>query len=181
MPRPVSAEGLRYRVDPRTWTEIRRLVVAEWDSRCAVCRTSLMTHTEIGKGVRLFVFSVWRFDNAASVANLDALVPLCPACHPVASYRGWPRTPDDVDQVIAHLIRVNRVTDAQARSLIEDARDIYRDRCQRLWTVDLGPWPNLVDAVGGRWLPGRAPAAPDGSDLLPKRSLPREHVSANAC
>ena len=39
-PRAVAADGLRHRVSPPTWAELRRLVLREWAGRCAVCRAT---------------------------------------------------------------------------------------------------------------------------------------------
>ena len=161
-PRQVAADGLRHRVTPPTWVTVRSLVLTEWQQQCAVCRS----------GGPLAVVSRWSYDDVAGFVTLDRLLPLCLACHAVYRYAGWPRSPDEYDAIIAHLCRVDHVPDGGARQIVADALAQYDQRKRRPWSVDLASWPNLVDAVGGQWLPGRAPEPVD-SDLLDTKGFTR--------
>jgi hypothetical protein len=65
--------NLRDVLAPAAWNALRKQVIAESGSRCAIC----------GAGGHLHCHEVWDYDDAAHVQTLRGFLALCAMCHHV--------------------------------------------------------------------------------------------------
>jgi hypothetical protein len=129
VPKTSWYNNVRALVDEITWDRIRRQVYRQADYRCELCA---------GKGPDHPVecHEVWRYHDQTRVQTLVRMIALCPACHQVkhiglANVQGWGA------QARAHLARVNGWTLAQADTYITETFQVWAQRSQGPWTLDL--------------------------------------------
>jgi hypothetical protein len=129
VPKTSWYNNVRALVDEPSWDRIRRQVYRQADYRCEVCG---------GKGPEHPVecHEVWRYDDRTRMQALVRMTALCPACHQV-KHLGFANVKGKGAQARAHLARVNGWTLAQADAYISQAFQVWAQRSQGPWTLDL--------------------------------------------
>jgi len=129
VPKTSWYNNVRALVDELGWDRIRRQVYRQADYRCEICG---------GKGLEHPVecHEVWRYDDRTRVQLLVRMIALCPACHQV-KHIGFASVQGKGAQARAHLARVNAWTLAQADAYISQAFQVWAQRSQGPWTLDL--------------------------------------------
>jgi hypothetical protein len=129
VPKTSWYHNVRALTDELGWDRIRRQVYRQADYRCEVCG---------GKGPEHPVecHEVWRYDDRTRLQLLVRMVALCPACHEV-KHIGLANVRGRGAQARAHLARVNGWTLAQADAYIAEAFQVWAQRSQGPWTLDL--------------------------------------------
>lgn len=119
-------QNIRTSVSGELWDRMRRHAYKAAGYRCEIC----------GDGGKLEAHESWRLINETCVQKLERILALCPLCHK-AHHLGIARRLGVLPQVKAQLKRVNGWTDQQLVQAIEDAYDIWEQRCEWPWSVDL--------------------------------------------
>jgi hypothetical protein len=129
VPKTSWYNNVRALVDELGWDRIRRQVYRQAEYRCEICG---------GRGPEHPVecHEVWRYDDRTRVQMLVRMIALCPACHQV-KHLGFANVKGKGAQARAHLARVNGWTLAQADAYISEAFQVWAQRSQGPWTLDL--------------------------------------------
>jgi hypothetical protein len=129
VPKTSWYNNVRALVDESGWDRIRRQVYRQADYRCEVCG---------GRGPEHPVecHEVWRYDDRTRMQRLVRMIALCPACHQV-KHIGFASVKGKGAQARAHLGDVNGWTLEQADAYIDEAFQVWAQRSQGPWTLEL--------------------------------------------
>jgi hypothetical protein len=129
VPKTSWHHNVRALTDELGWDRIRRQVYRQADYHCEVCG---------GRGPEHPVecHEVWRYDDRTRMQILVRMIALCPACHQV-KHIGFANVKGKGAQARAHLARVNGWTPEQADAYISQAFQVWAQRSQGPWTLDL--------------------------------------------
>ena len=121
--------NVRSNVSQKTWDLLRRHSYHQAGYRCQICG---------GKGARHPVecHEIWHYDDQGKHQKLMGLISLCPACHQV-KHIGLATVRGKRQEATRHLAKVNGWSSEQAEEYINQAFDIWRERSQHQWTLDL--------------------------------------------
>lgn len=140
---PLTAWGksLRTKMGRTKWDKLRKKVLADQGNVCAVC----------GSSEKLQCHEVWTFNEETGVQSLQGFQAACSLCH-LASHFGLAKNLADqghvnLDNVIAHFLKVNGITKAQFEKHKDESFALWRKRSKREWQLDLGEWAALVSDV----------------------------------
>lgn len=78
----------------------------------------------------------WSYDDTARIQRLVALIPICDKCHNVI-HMGRASQLGLAEKSLAHLMEVNKLSDAQGRQHIEEAQKIWQERSLHAYSVTL--------------------------------------------
>lgn len=124
--------NVRSCVAPRDWDRVRRMVTRRASHSCEACGAS----ENRAEQRWLEAHERWAYDAKRSIQTLRRLVCLCTDCHRTTHY-GLAEVQGTAEQAFRHLMMVNSLSAAQAKSHIADAVDLWRARSLRAWTLDL--------------------------------------------
>lgn len=129
VPRTCWFSNVRSAVSPEDWERLKRLTFDRSGACCEICG---------GRGSRWPVecHEIWFYDDAAQRQVLQGLAALCPDCHEV-KHLGLAGTRGRAVQARAHLARVNGWSHADAELYIEVQFEIWSQRSQHEWNLDL--------------------------------------------
>lgn len=132
--------NLRTRVPRRVWDRIRRQAYAASGFRCSVCGA---------RGVRLHCHEVWDYDDDQRVQRLAGFVVLCAMCHWVKHIGLAGIMADegrlDYEAVVRHFMKVNGCDRSAFEEHAMRAFAQWNERSRAPWTVDFGPYRDLID------------------------------------
>lgn len=124
--------NVRSCVAVKDWERLRRMVVGRADDRCEAC----------GRGADrqqqrwLEVHERWSYDDARRIQRLGRLICLCTDCHTVTHF-GLAQLKGLEQRALHHLTTVTGLTAPQARAHVAEAFQLWRQRSQVTWTLDL--------------------------------------------
>lgn len=121
--------NVRDHVDQETWDRLRRQTYRDVNRRCAVCGG-------VGPKWPVECHEVWEYDDERHVQKLVGLTGLCPACHEV-KHMGLANTRGRGDDARRHLVQVNGWTSSETEEYVADAFEVWRERSQHEWALDL--------------------------------------------
>ena len=121
--------NVRGLVDEPVWDRIRRKVYRQAGYRCELCGGRGPAHP-------VECHEVWRYDDQTRTQTLVGMIGLCPACHQVKHF-GFANVRGRGADARKHLMRVNGWTPEQADTYIEQAFQVWEQRSQGPWTLDL--------------------------------------------
>ncbi|MGA6173849.1 DUF5710 domain-containing protein [Streptomyces sp. NPDC012600] len=134
--------NVRSCVDARDWERLRRMITGRAGQRCEICGAG----EDRGTRRWLEAHERWVFDDTARVQTLKRLICLCTDCHTVTHF-GYAQVRGVERQALAHLVRVTRMSESQARLHISSAFALWEQRSQTAWTLDLGILTNAGIAL----------------------------------
>ncbi|MCM2388146.1 DUF5710 domain-containing protein [Streptomyces albipurpureus] len=176
--------NVRSCVDKKDWERLRRMITHRAGQRCEACGSA-----EDRDAKRwLEAHERWTFDDTTRVQTLKRLICLCTDCHTVTHF-GYAQVRGIEAQAFAHLIKVTKMTEPQAREHVRAAFALWQQRSATAWELNLGiltdagitlaPPPGAKDRAGVaedtlRSIAGK-PAVPQqgGSDSVIRRMLRR--------
>ena len=126
VPRPlwgISAYRLLRRRAP--WKRIRNATLEEAGRRCSVCGETTPP---------LFCHERWCYNDKKGVALLEGFAIVCRDCNR-AIHIGLAGVLGEHEAAIAHLCRVNRITEAEANVMVKRALTIWDNRSGKNWRV----------------------------------------------
>ena len=108
------------------WDRMRKHAYQAAGFRCEICAAQ----------GRLEAHEAWELSNETAVQRLTGLQALCPLCHK-AKHLGIARRLGMLAQVKQQLLRVNGWTASRLEFEIREAYEVWEQRCEWPWTVDL--------------------------------------------
>ena len=129
VPRSAWFSNLRSELTPDEWQQIKKKTYKASGYRCQACG---------GKGTQWPVeaHERWAFDEQTGIQRLLKTIALCPACHQVTHY-GFAQVQGRAAEAEAHLMRVNRWTQAQVNEHIDYSFKKWERRSMRQWKLDM--------------------------------------------
>jgi hypothetical protein len=126
-------DNVRSKVSKQVWDVIRRKCYHEAGYKCQICG-----NTGKNQGVKHDVdcHEIWQYDDDCRVQKLIGFIALCPNCH-LVKHPGFAQIQGKSDQVITQLMLINDITFAQATDYVADAFEIWMDRNQFKWEIDI--------------------------------------------
>lgn len=128
-----------HRQMPRTrWDELRERMFAKARNRCEIC----------GDDGKLHCHELWAYDTTKPVQKLRGFKAVCQMCHHVIHFGQTQILADkgylDLDVVVQHFVRVNKVTPEVFGDHEEEAFAFWRQRSCLKWRTDLGKYAAYV-------------------------------------
>jgi hypothetical protein len=122
-------DNLRSHFKTREWDRLRKACYEQAGHKCEICG---------GKGRRhpTECHEIWNYDDEQCVQTLKGLIALCPSCHEV-KHIGRAMAVGFGDRALAHLVKVNGITQAEAVAHVGDAFALWKTRTQKAWTLDI--------------------------------------------
>ncbi len=131
-------KSLRTQMPRSQWDKLRKQVYVKAGNLCHIC----------GADGRLSCHEIWAYDERRHVQTLKGFRALCSMCHHVTHF-GLARVLAeqgylDLEAVIRHFTKVNKVTRKVFEEHETEAFATWRQRSRRKWRTDLGKWSSLV-------------------------------------
>lgn len=136
VPEPLWWRSL-HRSTPRVkWDALRQQVLERFGARCIVCGAAAKIAHE-----------VWEYDDAAHVARLREIIPICELCNGV-KHIGLTRKLAARGQAVQsrveyHFLKVNGCDLETLKQHERQAFETWRERHQHKWTIDYGPYERI--------------------------------------
>lgn len=124
--------NVRYCVEPEDWERLIKGVRARAGKVCEICGGG----RDPDQGVELEAHERWQFDEETGVQSLRRIVCLCTACHRTTHY-GLSQLRGDEQLIRAHFMAVNECEEAELDRHVYQAFELWQERNQRVWTLDL--------------------------------------------
>lgn len=139
VPSTAWGRNLRDLMTKDAWDALRRQVYKHYNYRCGTCNASNTT---------MYCHEVWQYDDEHHMQRLAGFLALCRMCHH-CKHLGHAnmlaqRGELDFEQVIAHFLRVNHCSHDAFEAYSAQAFDLWRERSQGPWTLDLGKYAHLL-------------------------------------
>lgn len=132
VPRSCWFTNVRSCVAPKDWERLRRMITGRAGRQCEACGAA-----EDREAKRwLEAHERWTYDDQRLTQTLRRLICLCTNCH-TATHFGFAQVRGLGDQALAHLMRVTGMTKAQATEHVDAAFDVWSERSERVYTLDL--------------------------------------------
>src|SRR5260370_14450274 len=138
---PSSAWGnnLRDLMAKEAWDSMRRQVYKQYKYHCGICNAGNTT---------MYCHEIWQYDDETWTQKLTGFIALCKMCHHckhlghanILAQKGEL----DYEQVVQHFIRVNQCSREDFEAYRAQAFDLWRERSEGPWDLDLGDYAYLV-------------------------------------
>lgn len=119
-------QNVRTRLSAAVWDRMRKHAYQAAGFRCKIC----------GADGRLEAHEDWHLANETCIQALVGILALCPLCHK-AHHMGIARRLGMLEDVSQHLMQLNDWSRKRLNTEIEDAYEVWQQRCDWPWTVDL--------------------------------------------
>lgn len=132
VPRTAWFTNVRSCVSKLDWKRIHDMVVSRAGTRCEVCGSE----RDAERSIWMEAHERWEFDDSTRVQRLRRLICLCTPCH-TATHMGLAQVRGVADEALAHLIRTNGWSKAQADAHVSQAFRTWEMRSQVEWCLNL--------------------------------------------
>jgi 5-methylcytosine-specific restriction endonuclease McrA len=121
--------NVRSNVTPSEWDVLRKECYKKAGYKCEICS---------GKGPKHPVecHEIWEYDDNTCTQTLGGLIALCPSCHQV-KHIGLAQIQGNYEKALAHLAKVNGITEDDAKLYVESCFETWSKRSQREWKLDI--------------------------------------------
>jgi hypothetical protein len=123
--------NVRYCIHPRDWDRVRNFVYERVNYTCECCGIHTKTHN-----IQLDAHERWLYDNATHTQKLIRLVALCYDCHQT-THIGLAGIKGKRYEAMKHLQTIRKFTEEECSKHVEEAYEIWRDRCKFEWILDI--------------------------------------------
>lgn len=127
IPRSSWDVNLRSYLTKSQWDKVRRKCYQNAGYRCEICNG-------VGTKHPVECHERWEFENGQ--VKLLGLIALCPSCHEV-KHIGRADAVGRGPQALAHLMKVNELTESEAMGYVRHAFRIWQDRSKRQWELNI--------------------------------------------
>lgn len=122
-------ENVRKICSKEQWDFIRKKVYIKAKYCCEICGGKGSAHP-------VEAHEIWHYDDINFIQKLYGIIALCPACHEV-KHIGLAEINGNLDKAVAHLIKVNKISEKKAKKYIEYAFKTWVTRSKNKWKLDL--------------------------------------------
>ena len=139
VPKSCWYSNVRSEVSKEKWDELRRETYAKAGHCCEVCG---------GKGPRWPVecHEIWDYNDEQKKQTLKGLIALCPDCHE-CKHMGRAQVVGRGLEAAEHFAKVNGINISEASRAISEAFDVWRERSQHQWELDISWLDNHEEEV----------------------------------
>jgi hypothetical protein len=132
-------KNLRKQMRQSQWDKLRKKVYGDQGNVCGIC----------GAKGKLNCHEFWNYDEKRLIQKLMGFQAVCKMCHLVTHF-GLTEILGaqghlDVEAVIKHFMKVNRVNRAVFESHKTEAFRAWRERSMAKWRTDLSEWASLIE------------------------------------
>jgi hypothetical protein len=125
--------NVRSNVTKARWDQLRKQCYKDANYKCEICSATGLTQ---GSKHPVECHEVWQYDDRNKIQKLLRLISLCPRCHQV-KHAGLSLLKGLGEEIINHLIEVNRISIAKAEAHILQAFATWKERSKHKWTLDI--------------------------------------------
>ena len=113
----------------KQWDVLRKQVYTQaWDT-CQICGG-------VGPKHPVECHEIWHYDDNKLIQTLVGMIALCPNCHMV-KHIGYAEVSGRFALAVKHLMKINKLTKAEAGKVISEAFSKWVERSKKSWTVDI--------------------------------------------
>lgn len=143
IPRTSFYRNVRSNVSKQRWDELRKYCYQKANHKCEICGD---TGKKQGYDHNVECHEVWDYDDKRKIQSLVRLIALCPKCHKV-KHIGLAQINGEEDMCRMHLMKVNNISEFDADNYIEDSFQIWLERSDYDWQVDISWLDNNGDQL----------------------------------
>jgi hypothetical protein len=125
--------NVRSNVSGEVWNEIRKKSYEFANYKCEICGD---TGFNQGYNHSVECHEIWNYDDKNKIQKLIGFISLCPLCHKV-KHIGLARVRNEYKIALNHLIKINKITENKAEKYIDKCFDIWNERSQEEWLLDI--------------------------------------------
>jgi len=133
IPKTCHFSNVRTTIKTKEWDKIRMISYANANHKCEICKE---TGKEQGYRHDVECHEIWDYDDVNHIQKLVGLISLCVVCHKVKHF-GMARAMGYESQCFNQLAKVNKWNQKQINEHIEASFEVYKERSQFQWTLDL--------------------------------------------
>lgn len=126
LPNSTWEQNIRHLYGTPLWDRLRKHAYSSVGYRCTIC----------GAQGKLEAHEAWELENETQTQRLVGILALCPLCHKV-HHLGIARRLGMLPQVKLHMQTLNGWTAREVDAAISEAYEVWEQRCEWPWTVDL--------------------------------------------
>ena len=127
VPQTSFYRNVRSEVDRETWDKIRRKAYREANYKCQICGGK-------GKQHPVECHEIWDYQKGTQ--KLIGFTALCPKCHQVKHF-GLSQIRGLEEDCVKQIMEVNKISRKKADGYIAECWDIWADRSQQEWKLDI--------------------------------------------
>ncbi len=140
VPQTCWYSNVRSEVTTTQWNKIRKKSYEDANHRCEICGDSGKNQ---GRKHDVECHEVWKYDDLLKEQTLIKMIALCPQCHQT-KHAGLANVNGKTEQVIRHLIKVNKMSRNEAIWYFEESFRIWMNRSQYKWTLDISALESYI-------------------------------------
>lgn len=125
--------NVRSNVTKKEWDYLRKKSYEEAGHKCEICGD---TGKNQGYNHNVECHEIWEYNDENLTQTLIGLISLCPKCHKV-KHPGLARINGEAEIVIQQLMKVNEITEEDAKIYLGEAFEIFYKRSEHKWTLDI--------------------------------------------
>ena len=133
VPKTAWYTNVRSNVPKAEWDRIRKKSYKKAQYKCECCGK---TGLDQGFNHPIECHEIWEYDDIEKTQTLVGLVSLCPLCHK-CKHPGLAQIRGEIQLVIDHLQKVNKYGKEDAMIDLAEAFDIWRERSNHEWELDI--------------------------------------------
>ncbi len=133
VPKTAWYSNVRSNVTIKKWDTIRKKCYFLADNKCEICGD---IGTNQGTKHKVECHEIWEYNDETKEQTLKGLISLCPWCHKT-KHVGLAIMKGEEEIVVKQLIKVNNMTDQQARDYIETSFEQWQERNKHQWKLNI--------------------------------------------
>lgn len=131
VPKTCWYSNVRAQVTTAEWDVIRKFSYAKANNVCEICGD---TGKNQGYNHNVECHEIWEYTNNKQI--LKGLIALCPHCHKV-KHPGLANMKGESKLVLSHLMKVNKISKADAEYYLSEVFEEWAERSQQDWELDI--------------------------------------------
>ena len=149
VPEPLHKKNLRKAIGQYRWRKLRQsLLVNNVDRRCQTCGNMVQVSSMLN------AHEQWSYVTSSrpAIAKLQNIQLICRPCHGCVHFRHTHRqfrlgyiTREQIDEIIRHYCKVNRVARNGFWRHFKKADTLWKQRSNRKWKIDWGQYAAVID------------------------------------
>jgi hypothetical protein len=137
VPKTAWYTNVRSNVSKAEWDVIRRKSYKLANYKCEVCN-------DVGPNHPVECHEIWDYNDETKTQTLTGLIALCPNCHKV-KHPGLAEMRGEQNIVLEQLQKVNGMSIDEALMFLADAFEVWRERSQHEWKLDISYLEEYLD------------------------------------